>query len=148
MTDVSSVFLESPLVVDDFRDAVKIKLPNLNDVASSQLVVYSNMAAFGNQQNWFDSRFILSGTIGNEDDVIVVVVPSATSRALNFGDEASKASITSKMSNDDSTYEYERNIGVSSDEMKKITNNEKKWKRRFWFTQIQCWHASERFLWR
>jgi hypothetical protein len=50
VTDVDDVYVESPFYVATFRDAVKVKLPNLNDVASSQLAVYSNMAAFVEKQ--------------------------------------------------------------------------------------------------
>jgi sulfate adenylyltransferase subunit 1 (EFTu-like GTPase family) len=123
MTYVSDVYVETPFDVATFRRAVKVKLPNLNDVASSQLAVYSNMAAIVYQQNRFDSRFILFGTAGNKDVVIAVVVPSATSRAINSGDEASQASITTKMINDESADEYGRHIGVSSDEMKSSTKD-------------------------
>jgi hypothetical protein len=80
------ISISSSAGVVDFRKGVKTEYKESNlltDIASSQLVVYKNRAAFDANEASLKSSFPLHGLGTTEDDAIIVVVPN---NALPIGD--------------------------------------------------------------
>ena len=83
-TTASKVSVSSSADVDDFREAVKAKNSSiLTDVASSQLFVYKNKAAFDKRnaqegkQEPLKSSLSLNGLGATDEEALIVIVPSS-----------------------------------------------------------------------
>ncbi|KAF0703896.1 Aste57867_7477 [Aphanomyces stellatus] len=79
-TTASSVDIPSSNVIDQFRDAVKVKCDGQGDdlkgILSSKMIVYANQAAFGAENRVpLRSSAVLTGLGTDEDDALLVVVP-------------------------------------------------------------------------
>ena len=79
MGSITKVKLDTTADVDDFRDAVKAKNPDLADIPPRNLTVYFNMAAYEKRATIepLDTALLISGLgTDNRDNALVVVVPN------------------------------------------------------------------------
>jgi hypothetical protein len=76
---VSSVSLNPSAAVDELRQAVVNKNPNiLSSVDASQLKIYKNKTAFDTKENTLEDDCLVSGLGLSDKEALVVLVPTPT----------------------------------------------------------------------
>ena len=76
MGSITKVRLSPDADVDDFRDAVKAKNADLEDISPRCLIVYRNKTAYDSKETQIKSSASMDGLGRDEEIALVVVVPN------------------------------------------------------------------------